>query len=166
MPMGRPKPLLLLGPEESEQLRAVASSRTLPHGLVLRARIILLSASGMNNQAIAARLCLNPVTVGHWRKRFLQQGLAGLHGELRPGRPRSISDERVAALVRKTLRAGPQHGTHWSCRSLAVSRLASRKPRGTAFGELSDSSRIGSAISSCPTIPSSSRRCGISWVCI
>ena len=65
MPMGRPKPLLLLGPEESEQLRAVASSRTLPHGLVLRARIILLSASGMNNQAIAARLCLNPVTVGH-----------------------------------------------------------------------------------------------------
>ena len=126
MPMGRPKPLLLLGPEESEQLRAVSFSRTLPHGLVLRARIILLSASGMNNQAIAARLRLNPVTVGHWRKRFLQQGLAGLHGELRPGRPRSISDERVAALVRRTSRAGPKHGTHWSCRSLAAQTRISK----------------------------------------
>lgn len=120
MPMGRPKTPLLLGPEESQQLRAVASSRSLPHGLVMRARIILLSASGMNNQAIAARLRLNPVTVGHWRRRFLRHGLPGLHGELRPGRPRSISDERVAALIRKTLRGGPKGSTHWSCRSLAA----------------------------------------------
>src|SRR5713101_7712758 len=30
-------------------------------------------------------------------------GVAGLHDELRPGRPRPISDERVARLVRKTL---------------------------------------------------------------
>lgn len=120
MPMGRPKPPLLLSPEESQQLQPVAASRTLPHGLVRRARIILLSASGMSNQAIAARLHLHPVTVGHWRRRFLQQGLPGLHGELRPGRPRSISDERVAALIRKTLRAGPPDATHWSCRFLAA----------------------------------------------
>ena len=126
MPMGRPKPPLLLSPEESNQLRAVAASRTLPHGLVRRARIILLSASGMSNQAIAARLHLNPVTVGYWRRRFLQQGLPGLHGELRPGRPRSIRDERVAALIRKTLRAGPHNATHWSCRSLAAQTRLSK----------------------------------------
>src|SRR3972149_8429150 len=102
MPMGRPKPPLVLSPEKSQQLRAVAASRTLPHGLVMRARIILLSASGMSNQAIAARLDLNPVTVGHWRRRFLPQGLSGLPDELRPGRPRSISDARVAALIRTT----------------------------------------------------------------
>jgi putative transposase len=126
MPMGRPKPPLLLGPEESEQLRSVAASRTLPHGLVRRARIILLSASGMSNQAIAARLHLHPVTVSYWRRRFLQQGLQGLHGELRPGRPRSISDERVAALIRKTLRAGPADATHWSCRSLAAQTRLSK----------------------------------------
>ena len=58
MPMGRPKPPMLLPPEEIEQLRSVAVSRTLPHGLVRRARIILLSASGMTNQVIAARLHL------------------------------------------------------------------------------------------------------------
>ncbi len=126
MPMGRPKPPLVLSPEESEQLRAVAASRTLPHGLVRRARIILLSASGMSNQAIAARLHLNAVTVSYWRRRFLQQGLPGLHGELRPGRPRSISDERVAALIRKTLRVGPNDSTHWSCRSLAAQTRLSK----------------------------------------
>jgi putative transposase len=126
MPIGRPKPPLVLSPEESQQLRAVATSRSLPHGLVMRARIVTLSASGMNNQAIAARLGLNPVTVGHWRRRFLQQGLSGLHDELRPGRPGSISDERVAALIRKTLRARPNQGTHGSCRSLAAQTRLSK----------------------------------------
>jgi len=126
MPMGRPKPPLVLNPEESEQLRSVAASRTLPHGLVRRARIILLSALGMSNQAIAVRLHLNPVTVSYWRRRFLQHGLPGLHGELRPGRPRSISDERVAALIRKTLRVGPKDTTHWSCRSLAAQTRLSK----------------------------------------
>jgi len=126
MPMGRPKEPLVLAPEESEQLRAVAASRSLPYGLVRRAKIILLSASGMSNQAIAIRLHVNPVTVGHWRRRFLRQGLRGLHDELRPGRPRSISDERVAQLIRKTLRARPARGTHWSCRSLAAHSRVSK----------------------------------------
>jgi len=111
---------LVLNAEERAQLRAVSVSRSLPHGLVMRAKIILLSASGMSNQAVAARLGLNPVTVGHWRRRFLRQGLGGLHDELRPGRPRSISDERVAMLIRKTLRSRPSHGASWSCRSLAA----------------------------------------------
>jgi len=126
MPMGRPKTPLLLNSEENAQLRAVAASRSFPHGLVLRAKIILLSASGMNNQAIAARLGLNPVTVGYWRRRFLHQGLRGLHDELRPGRPRSISDEQVARLIRKTLRTRPPHGTSWSCRSLAAHARVSK----------------------------------------
>jgi putative transposase len=126
MPMGRPKSPLVLAAEESKQLRAVAVSRSLPYGLVLRAKIILLSASGVSNQDIAARLHLNQVTVGHWRRRFLRQGLRGLHDELRPGRPRSIGDERVAALIRKTLRARPARGTHWSCRSLAAHSRVSK----------------------------------------
>ena len=124
--MGRPKPPLVLRPEESEQRRAVAASRTLPHRLVRRARIILLSASGMSNQALAARLDLNPVTVGHWRRRFLPQGLSGLHDELRPGRPRSLSDARVAALIGKTLQTRPKQDTHWSCRSRAAQTRRSK----------------------------------------
>ena len=41
------------------------------------------------------------------------------HDELRPGRPRPISDERVAQLVRKTLRTKPKAATHWSIRQIA-----------------------------------------------
>jgi putative transposase len=49
----------------------------------------------------------------------VEQGVAGLHDELRPGRPRPISDERVAQLVRKTLQTKSKGGTHWSVRQMA-----------------------------------------------
>jgi hypothetical protein len=48
--MGRPKADLVLRPEQREQLEGMAGSRSLPAGLVSRARIILLSASGKTNQ--------------------------------------------------------------------------------------------------------------------
>lgn len=73
-----------------------------------RAKIILLSASGK----IARQLELTKATVGKWRRRFLNEEVAGLHDELRPGRPHPISDERVAQSVRKTLETKPKGGTH------------------------------------------------------
>src|SRR6266404_205183 len=108
MAMGRPKAALVLKPEQREQLEGLANSRSLPAGLVMRARIILLSAAGKTNQQIARQLRLSNATVGKWRRRFLEQDVAGLHDELRPGRPRPISDERVARLVRKRWRRNPK----------------------------------------------------------
>jgi len=70
-----------------------------PAGLVSRAKIVLWSASGKTNLEIAQQLEMTNATVGKWRRRFLEQGIAGLHDELRPGRPRPISDERVAQLL-------------------------------------------------------------------
>lgn len=61
-----------------------------------------------------------------WRQRFLRQGLVGLYDEAKPGGPRSISDEQVAALIRKTLKTKPKDGTHWTCRSLAAETTISR----------------------------------------
>jgi len=119
MKIGRPKKPLTLTKKEYEQLNSLASSRSLPHGLVRRVRIVLMAANGLTNRAIAERLGLSGVTVGKWRERYLKQGLEGLHDELRPGRPRSISDEQVATLIRKTLKTKPEDGTHWSVRSLA-----------------------------------------------
>ena len=43
---GRPKKPITLSDEEREQLSAIVSSRSLPHGLVRRARIILMAADG------------------------------------------------------------------------------------------------------------------------
>jgi transposase len=119
MAMGRPKAALVLSPEQRAQLESMASSRSLPAGLVTRVRIVLLSAAGKMNQQIARQLGLTNATVGKWRRRFVEQGVSGLHDELRPGRPRPISDERVAQLVRKTLETKPKDGTHWSVRQIA-----------------------------------------------
>jgi putative transposase len=126
MAMGRPKATLVLHPEQREQLEGLASSRSLPAGLVDRARIILLSASGKTNMQIARQLGWTNATVGKWRRRFLEQGVSGLHDELRPGRPRPISDERVAQLVRKTLETKPKGGTHWSIRQIAAETRLSK----------------------------------------
>jgi hypothetical protein len=101
MAMGRPKAAVVLRSEQREQLEGMASSRSLPAGLVSRARIILLSASGKTNLQIARQMGLTNATVGKWRRRFLEQEVSGLHDELRPGRPRPISDERVARLVKR-----------------------------------------------------------------
>ena len=116
---GRPKIPLVLSDEERLQLNAVAKSRSLPHGLVTRARLVLLASEGIANKGIAKKLNLSHQSVSMWRQRFLKQGLRGLHDELRPGRPRSVSDERVAQLVRKTLATHPRDGTHWTVRSMA-----------------------------------------------
>ena len=109
---GRPKKPVILPQEIREQLSAMVNSRSSPHGLVRRARIVLLAADGISNNAIAERVGISHQMVCHWRKRYLEQGLSGLHDELRPGRPRSISDEEVATLVRKTLETKPRDGTH------------------------------------------------------
>lgn len=125
MAMGRPKAALILSPEQREQLKSMVRSRSLPAGLVSRARIVLMSAAGKTNQEIAAQLGMTNATVGKWRRRFLEQDVTGLHDELRPGRPRTVSDERLARLVRKTLETKPKDGTHWSVRQMAAeTRLA------------------------------------------
>jgi putative transposase len=49
---------------------------------------------------------------------FVNSGL-GLYDEQRPGGPRSISDERIARLIKKTLDKRPKRDTHWTCRSIA-----------------------------------------------
>jgi putative transposase len=84
-----------------------------------RARLVLLAAEGWTNTEIAEKLDLSRPTVGVWRRRFLRQRIQGLYDELHPGGPRSISDEKIASLVRKTLKTRPKDGTHWSCRSIA-----------------------------------------------
>ena len=104
---------------KKSQLLSLAQSRTLPHGLVQRARIVLAAAEGEPGSAIAARLRLNKNTVAKWRKRYVEQGLEGLHDELRAGRPRSHDDERVAEVINTALQSTPANGTHWTLRTLA-----------------------------------------------
>lgn len=121
MPMGRPKAELMLSRDEQAQLTSMARSRSIPAALVARARIVLAAAVGEPNSVIAERLQLTAPTVGKWRSRFIESRIAGLYDELRPGKPRSIDDERVAELINKTLHTKPADGsTHWSVRAMAA----------------------------------------------
>ncbi len=61
---GRPKPTLTLAPDEQTQLRSLAASRTLPHALVARAKLVLWSAQGQSNTQIAHLLRWRNATVG------------------------------------------------------------------------------------------------------
>ena len=119
MVTGRPKPSLVLTEDERTQLRSWGHSRTLPHALVSRARLVLWAAQGQTNSQIARRLQWAKATVGHWRQRFVEHRVAGLYDEARPGRPRSIDDEQVAALLKRTLARKPASGTHWTIREAA-----------------------------------------------
>lgn len=126
MSLGRPLATLQLTAEERRELTAFASSRSLPHAFVARARLVLWSAEGRSNGEIAMRLRWSRATAGKWRQRFIERRMKGLYDELRPGRPRSISDEKVALLLRRTLRTKPAAGTHWSIRQAAEANRLSK----------------------------------------
>lgn len=121
MGRGRPKAELVLEASEQAQLISIARSRSVPAALVLRARIVLACAAGESSSAVARRFELRNSTVGKWRGRFVKHRINGLYDEIRPGRPRTIDEERVAGLIRKTLQKKPRDGsTHWSVRQAAA----------------------------------------------
>ena len=127
MGRGRPMKPVVLSAELRQEMESLGGSRTLPHGHVRRARIVLMAADGLSNGAIAQKVGLSPQSVSKWRNRFLQQGLMGLYDERRPGRPRTIKDEKITALIRKTLKTQPKDGsTHWTCRSIAAETKVSK----------------------------------------
>lgn len=114
-----PLPPLELSEAERSELRALASRRSTAQALALRARIVLACAEGGQNKLIAAQLGLDRQTVGKWRRRFVDQRIDGLHDEPRSGAPRTIDDERIEAVIVRTLESLPQGATHWSSRSMA-----------------------------------------------
>jgi transposase len=119
MPRGRPLTELAVSEEDRAVLTRWAGRPKTAQALALRARIVLAAAEGRSNEAIASGERVTPHTVGKWRRRFLEQGPGGLLDEPRPGAPRTIADERVEAVVVRTLESKPKDATHWSTRSMA-----------------------------------------------
>ncbi len=114
-----PAPPVRLSPEQSKELLTLTSRRTTAQGLALRARIVLACAEGRQNKQVARDLGVDPATVGKWRRRFIEKGSEGLYDEPRPGTPRKITDERVEAVIIRTLESTPRNATHWSSRMMA-----------------------------------------------
>lgn len=126
MRRGRPTPPVTLSSEERETLEAWRRRHSTSQALALRARIVLASADGESNTAIALGAGVTKQTVGKWRARFLLRRLDGLLDEPRPGAPRKISDAKVERVVAQTLESKPKDATHWSTRALAKASGLSR----------------------------------------
>lgn len=117
---GRPiAPLVLSAPERAYLERQVRRRRV-TRSLSERCRVILRCADGLPSKSVGAELGLHEHTVGKWRRRFLKDRCEGLLDEARPGRPRTIDDDQVAAVIERTLRTTPADATHWSIRSMAA----------------------------------------------
>jgi hypothetical protein len=76
--------------KEAAELSRRAARYTLPYFEVVRAKMILMAAEGMDNDEIATRLDTRREVVSQWRKRFFKDRLAGLDERARPGRPRAF----------------------------------------------------------------------------
>jgi len=119
--------VLTITDEHRATLEAWVRAKTSPQRTVLRARICLLAADGLSNNAIAARLSTSRPTVIQWRKRFQEQGPTGLSEDAPHGpSPRALPADRVKAMVEATLHTTPPDATHWSVRSMAKAQGLSK----------------------------------------
>ncbi len=120
MSRGRPhKAAISLSSEDREVLQRWTKRPKSSNGLAQRARIVLRCADGTSSTAVAAELRITNTTVGKWRSRYVERGLAGLLDEPRSGAPRTVADEKVEEVVTATLEELPRDATHWSTRGMA-----------------------------------------------
>jgi transposase len=113
-------PVVELTDDERAQLIAWSRRAKSANAVAMRSRIVLAAAEGLGNTAIASKLDIDVATARKWRARFVADRLDGLLDEPRPGRPRTVADEQVEAVITRTLETSPRDATHWSTRSLAA----------------------------------------------
>ena len=115
--MSRPLPIIL-SEEEMNILTGITRSTTVQVRQLLRARIVLLAADGLHNQAIAEKLNCNIATTRLWRNRFYSLRLNGLTDQTGRGRKLVYNVDRRSEIITATL-TPPENATHWSARRLS-----------------------------------------------
>jgi len=105
---------------DRRRLIRLVKKRTTPQRLAERAKIVLGSADGRSSSVICAQVGVTKPTVRQWLDRYEAGGIdALLEDRPRSGRPRTITAEDEAEIVRMTLEEKPENATHWSCRLMA-----------------------------------------------
>ena len=104
---------------DREELERLLRASTTPGGLSRRARAVLLMVEGVPGVEIARRIGYTWVQVSRIRRRFAEDGLAGLEDRPRSGRPTTISARKRAQVVALTLKRPAAGLTHWTTRDLA-----------------------------------------------
>jgi transposase len=83
--------------------------------------VVLAAVEGKTHAAIARELSTDPGLVGRWRRRFADEGLAGIEKDApRGGRPATARGQLAGRIVEWTTQRKPKNATHWSTRTLAA----------------------------------------------
>jgi transposase len=125
--------IILRDADESQIQRWLTAFGT-PQQVALRSRIVLASAAGESDSAIAERLDTNRKTVMLWRNRFAHDGLESLW-EVAPGRGRkpAYCVDKIQEIIDTTLQTKPKGMTQWSCRLLAAQLGVSKSTVNTVW---------------------------------
>src|SRR3990172_9601712 len=101
--------------------RLVADGKT-AQKIVARARIVLLSGSGLGTNAIRREARVAKPTVWRWQEAYMDGGIERLLKDKGKGAragKKPIGDEVRLAIVTKTAKEKPANATHWSARMMA-----------------------------------------------
>lgn len=113
-------PKVTMTVEQRTQLETWTKARRVSVRLAQRAQIVLLAAEGKMDIEIADELGIGRRNAARWRERFIELGLRGIERDApRPGRKRTVSDQRVSKIVQMTTQTRPANATHWSTRLMA-----------------------------------------------
>lgn len=117
---GRTAAVIELSEDERRFFEGQVRRHKAPRSLSDRCRMILPCADGLPSKEVALRFGVHEHTVGKWRRRFARDRLDGLSDEYRSGRPRALSDERVAEIIKRTPTTIPKDAAHRSIRATAA----------------------------------------------
>lgn len=115
--MARKATLIKLTNEEREGLEKRLRKGTEEHRMIVRLKIVLMAADGLETHQIAKRINISKKAVCKWRKRYARYGIEGLLDDERSGRPRKFtSDDRLRVIIEAC--QPPKINTHWSVRDI------------------------------------------------
>ena len=117
--MSRKAVEITLNDSERQQLERWSRGHRTPRSLAERARIVLLAAQGLRNDAIAERLGCRRARVCKWRRRFAERRCAGLSDAPRPGQPVKYGAELGKRLLAQLDSPPPRGYGAWNGRLLA-----------------------------------------------
>jgi len=107
-----------LSVEERHGLVSLTRAQSVPASAVKRARLILMLDEGLSWSAIGERLPCSPDYIGRWKRRFVEERMAGLYARHRGGAPGRDAAKIEARVLAWTQKASTDGSTHWTTRKL------------------------------------------------
>ena len=109
---------IMLSDAEYHALTQQAESRSVRAIDARRARIILLFAEGHSWDEVCEILECSRGFVARWRRRFLEERLAGMYGRHQGQKPHRLTPSLEARILKVTQQRPSDGSTHWSSRRL------------------------------------------------